>query len=532
MNFKVSAEFDLTQERKEEIKQWRSIYEPIFRKKRREHIKEIHELQQQESSDRNIFTEPAWFTISTTPSPKKYRLVMGFKNNGCKYWRDDPDKIGCLHCSYGSSAIQLREVTEEELLSQFGKVKRWALKHQFDFDVIEFLNDGSFFNKEELPEKFPAKLFGEIRGIPYVNRILVETRPEHIKNENEIKSLLSHLAPHQKLEIGMGIETFNDFVREFCIRKGYGLVEFENAIKCISPFKQKCSVVVYTVIKPSFLTEEEAIKDVVNTIIYLDHLTNKFDMEIIPKLEPMVVAQGSLLEILHFETDKQKPEWYKTLSYWSVLEIIARSYLLRLESNIRIGAREDMEIIEKVPAIYREDGTFNQFDFWVYDAIQRFNADHNILRLFADIQAVFEGDQENSFQSWRNGTGIETPAISICIDLLQKRIRRYRNKKKQKDREYFLHELFKALDTIELDNSSYSFAKSLKKSSESKENIKEDIELFINKAIQKILGRNYEAEINMFFFERDEREMLRVYFHLFNVSDKCVHDLWAGIPTK
>jgi hypothetical protein len=68
------------------------------------------------------------------------------------------------------------------------------------------------------------------------------------------------------------------------------------------------------------------------------------------------------------------------------LEILAKIYLNSKTrdfiKNIRIGAREDMDDIIKISAIYNEDGTFHPFDFVLYEVIQKFNQHHSIFMGF------------------------------------------------------------------------------------------------------------------------------------------------------
>jgi len=536
----------LTKDRMNEIEQWRKNYEPQLIKLKKEHIFELKKTQKLYKENNPEFcSEPAWFTISTTTSDLNLRLIVGFKNKGCKYWRDDPNQIGCLHCTYGSSAYHAGEISESELLKQFGKAKKWALKHGFDYDVIEFLNDGSFFNfDDEFPTKFVLSLFKEIHELEFVKRVLVESRPEYI-TETKLDLILKQLNKKQTLEIGIGLETSSDFIRNICIKKGYGKNEFNEALKLISKYSDQCHPVVYMVVKPAFLSELEAIEDVLNTLKFLKQKSKEYYMPIIPKLEPIVISQSSILDILHFGISKEMKEYYTPLSYWSVIEIILRAYKFKLSNNIRIGAREDMEVIEKVPAIYRSDGTFNQYDFWVYDSIQKFNSDHDLIRLLSDVQAVIDKDFDLSFQSWKEQIGLKNTMIDEYLNAKRKTILKYRKKDIHIKREQFMCKVFEFLDALELVEESQNFASNLKNQLKNNSDlandknianinktIKDNLENFLYDKVKHFFGSNYEIEVLMWFFEKDDRKMLRIYSQLYNISEKCIHDIWVGIPTE
>jgi len=523
----------LSQERKVQIIKWVLNYERRLSTTRPHHLKEINKQQKAQHEAGNLLENPAWFSVSTTASDAKLRLTMGFRNKGCSYWRDNINQVGCFNCGYGSASIQEGGPSKQQLIKQFNKVLGWAINHNIAYDVIEFLNDGSFFNFEkEWPDGFYLSLFEKLRGLHHVKRILIETRPEHL-TKKKLDMVLNQMGAHQRLEIGIGFETPDDFIREACINKGYGTQDFERALHIIAEKKEKCGIVLYTLIKPAFLSEKEAIEDVVRTLEYIAKVSNHYGIDIVPKIEPAVVAQGTILDILHFEVDPSSKEWYELLSYWSVVEIISRAILKNLENNIRVGAREDMDVIEKVPAIYNRDGTFNQYDFWVYDAVQQFNAYHDIYRFFADIMAVIE--KSDSYDQWKSKVGIEYPAIKKCIEKYEKEIVEYRLSGARAGREAFLSKVFEVLDEIELEPKSHSFAQKIALNIQKHPNkiqvIKEDIQIFINDAFHEKM-HNSNVHVYMYHLERDSRKMLRVYFQLQNVQDQTIHDIWVGIPTQ
>jgi len=99
---------------------------------------------------KRIMQEPAWYSLANTNSESGYRFMMGFKNKGCSYWTNDPYKLGCFACGYCSGIIPDVEPSNEELLKQFDAALSAVLETDRKFDVIEFLNDGSFFESVHL----------------------------------------------------------------------------------------------------------------------------------------------------------------------------------------------------------------------------------------------------------------------------------------------------------------------------------------------------------------------------------------------
>ncbi len=369
---------------------------PKLKEHRRQHIKKIRSNNQGNSCDRN---KPAWVRISTTQSEKTlegYRLCLGFKNTPCSYRSLDPLKIGCFNCGF-YAGTNFKKATREEIINQvkYALMIAWANKQ--NFDVIELLSDGSFLSDAEINDEIKVELFRYFSKMPYVSRILVESTPEHIWTEaKEVPNLLEMLSNHQTLEIGIGFETSDDFIRKACINKGFSKYEFEEALSKISDLptrlRGRCRIVAYLLVKPAFLTATEYINDCVNTIRYLSKIEKKYNISIIPKLEPAAISNGTILSLLYYVQNESYR--YTPLNYWSILEILTRiredPELKDIFLRIRIGAREDMDEIIKVPAVYNDDGyRFDTFDFILYSAMQQFNQHHDLSKIYATIQITY-----------------------------------------------------------------------------------------------------------------------------------------------
>jgi radical SAM enzyme (TIGR01210 family) len=155
-------------------------------------------------------------------------------------------------CGYISDTDE--RVGLEELIKQLN----YAVEKHEKFDVVKIFTSGSFFDDGEIPEEFRKYVYDVIskRG---VKKLIVESRPEFIK-ENVVDELSS-----QKFvtEVGIGLETANDFVRKYCINKGFTFEQFKKAAELLK--KYGIRVKVYLLLKPPFLSEREAIEDVVES---------------------------------------------------------------------------------------------------------------------------------------------------------------------------------------------------------------------------------------------------------------------------
>jgi radical SAM enzyme (TIGR01210 family) len=526
-------ESHLTQSRKDEIVQQLIKAYPHFVELRRKHLETTQkDLKKRLEKSRSDYLEnAAWSSISKTYSPKGYRFVMGFKNRGCEYWQTESFNIGCFNCGYCSAILPDIKPTQKELELQFEKAIGEALDKRIDFDVVEFLNDGSFFNDNEFPPEFRKYLFKKLNVFPYIERILVETRPNYIKRET-VYPILSELSEEKELEIGIGLETADEFIRTACINKGYNLIEFEDSLQCLSEFSDRVTAVVYALVKPAFLKEKEAIDDIVKTSQYLEDMQEKFKVNIVLKLEPAVVAQGTLLDVLYFGDFKDIDLKYKLISYWSIVEILCQLYEKKSKISIRIGAREDMDIIEKVPAVYDANGMFNKWDFIIYDAVQNYNIHHSISQLLSDLDEPMTSD--NSFNLWKRENNFDNTAIERILKASEIEIEKNKSTTFYKERRNFLLMLFDGLNIIEYGAESISFAKKLYKHKKSihSEEMKQKISKFIRKQFRKKMT-NFSVNVLEANFEKDNLRLLRIFLEVRDLRQReSVYSIWAGIPTK
>jgi len=170
-------------------------------------------------------------------------LTVILRTKGC-YW----DK--CLMCGYSNDAD--KNVTEANLKNQFLN----ALTKLNEQKILKIFTSGSFFDNREIPHTFREFIYDTVleRGI---KKLIIESRPEFI-DEKRIE-----IPPKLKVEVGIGLETSSDFIRENCINKGFTFENFRESARILK--LKKIGVKAYLLLKPPFLSEREAIEDVVKS---------------------------------------------------------------------------------------------------------------------------------------------------------------------------------------------------------------------------------------------------------------------------
>jgi radical SAM enzyme (TIGR01210 family) len=127
--------------------------------------------------------------------------------------------------------------------------------------------------------------------------LCLETRPEYVdlaELEFIARALTEGDTPTQ-LELAIGLETFDDYVRNVLFDKGLSRENFEGFVAKTAPFgyRIKC----YLMQKPvPEMTDEDAVTDVHQAIDYLAALAERHRLPFNLHLNPTYVARGTALE--------------------------------------------------------------------------------------------------------------------------------------------------------------------------------------------------------------------------------------------
>ncbi len=181
-----------------------------------------------------------------------------------------------------------------DALARFGK----------DFKIVKIFTSGSFLDSAEVPLDVRNTILAELRDTP---KVIIESRPEFVSEERceELARIGAHI------EIAIGLESSNDYIRERCINKGFSFNDFVKAARAAR--SQHFTVKAYLLLKPPFLTEAEAMNDVIRSVKdttgYVDTLS----------LNLCNVQKGTVVERL-WKKRLYRPPWL-----WTAVEILRQS---------------------------------------------------------------------------------------------------------------------------------------------------------------------------------------------------------------
>ena len=226
-------------------------------------------------------------------------LTIILRTRGCKWALGDSG--GCSMCGYIRDA-NIENVSPEQIINQFEYALRNSIeeiKNDSLNYIVKIFNSGSFFDDSEMPKEVREHIYEKIAQIDKFKEVVVESRPEFV-NQVVLDELKKNL-PNKYVEIGIGLETTNDYIRTHYINKGFLYYNFKKAFELCKA--NGIGVKAYLLFKPPFLTEQAAIDDCKKSIKSLLELgVNSIS------INPVNIQKGTLVEYLWFQ-NRYRPPW-------------------------------------------------------------------------------------------------------------------------------------------------------------------------------------------------------------------------------
>ncbi len=262
---------------------------------------------------------------------KVKRVIFYLRSKGCQW--SCTNGGGCFMCGHYFGTFKGKELPKYSFLNQF---KNEYNKHNFtDIPVICIYNAGSILNDEEIPNNELFEILKIISQNKNIKRVILESRPEFI--DYDVISEISKICENKVVEIGIGLETSSDLIRNKCINKGFTFESYIKAVCRIQKFNN-IKVLTYLTVKPLFLTINESIEDVINSVMDICEYTD------IISLEPISVQKNTLIEYLY------QRNLYSIPKGWMIRDIVMalhkKDVLNKFE--LRIGGFEFYPIPELV----------------------------------------------------------------------------------------------------------------------------------------------------------------------------------------
>ena len=241
-----------------------------------------------------------WIDEDNTPDGVYQSLTIILNTGGCRWARAG----GCTMCGYVAESVEGGSVAHEDLLAQI----RHCLDHEAENSdetsgLIKIYTSGSFLDEREVPAETRqaiAETFADRE------RIVVESLPDFVDEE----TVGDFVDVGLETDVAVGLETATDRVRHDCVNKYFDFADFEDA--CAEARAGDAGVKAYLLMKPPFLSENEALEDMKSSVRRCSAVDGCHTVS----MNPCNVQRYTMVDELFYEGG-YRPPWL-----WSVAEVL------------------------------------------------------------------------------------------------------------------------------------------------------------------------------------------------------------------
>ncbi|RQG92846.1 TIGR01210 family radical SAM protein [Natrarchaeobius halalkaliphilus] len=248
-----------------------------------------------------------WLDEDNTPNGVKTSLTIILNTGGCRWARAG----GCTMCGYVAESVDGGSVSHEALLDQIDV----CLEHEAEnatepAELIKIYTSGSFLDEREVSGRTRRAIADAFSDR---ERMVVESLPDFVDREK-----LSEFTRHGlDTDVAIGLETASDRVRHDCVNKYFDFTDFEDACaEAVAADDERESaaagIKAYLLMKPPFLTESEAVEDMVSSVERCSAVEGCHTVS----MNPCNVQRYTMVDDLYFN-DGYRPPWL-----WSVAHVL------------------------------------------------------------------------------------------------------------------------------------------------------------------------------------------------------------------
>lgn len=247
-----------------------------------------------------------WVEPEAIGADRVRAFVLILRTRGC-YWADVK---GCSMCGYAKDTLG-RSATPEELSEQLAR----ALARYSDEPYVKIYTSGSFLDDREVDPASRAAIVSAFSG--RARRLLFETLPEFVVPE-QVNPLKAGF--RGELEVALGLESTDPTVLGRFVNKGSPPSEYLAAADRLGALGVRRKA--YLLLKPPYLTESEAVADVVRSV---GEAASHFDAM---SVNPVHIQNGTVVEWL-YRRGRYRPPWL-----WSLVDVLREGSSVRGSSRL------------------------------------------------------------------------------------------------------------------------------------------------------------------------------------------------------
>jgi radical SAM enzyme (TIGR01210 family) len=324
------------------------------------------------------------------------RIIFYLRGVGCSWCKLDYG--GCSMCGHYHGTTKSGLLPEGSHLKQFiNEYKKYNFE---EYPIVCIYNAGSLLSREEIRDHDFAEILKIVEANKDIKHIIIESRPEFVTED--VLQVMAKLLKSTSAEIGIGLESVSEIVRDLCVNKGFSFYDYARAAELVKKYNIK--LLTYITVKPLFLTIKESITDVVESLKKLRNLTD------VVSLEPTSIQKWTLVDYFFSQGI------YRIPSGWILRDIVEeiKGEIDELSFELRIGGFEFYPTPQLyVSNCYKCNGN-------LYNAINSFNVNKSIdgiLSLKCECMKTYEMEKFNE-QSLNIATSLHERVSEIIAEKL------------------------------------------------------------------------------------------------------------------
>jgi radical SAM enzyme (TIGR01210 family) len=242
-----------------------------------------------------------WLDEDLTPDGARDSLTIILNTGGCRWARAG----GCTMCGYVAESVDGGAVSHDALATQIeAALDHEAGRRADPCPLVKIYTSGSFLDEREVGAETRALIAETFADR---DRVVVESLPDFVDAEKCRDFTDRGVA----LDVAIGLETATDRVRHDCVNKYFDFAEYIDAAHAADV--GDAGIKAYLLLKPPFLSESEAIEDMVTSIERCAEYAHTVSMN------PCNVQRYTMVEDL-YHAGGYRPPWL-----WSVVEVLDRT---------------------------------------------------------------------------------------------------------------------------------------------------------------------------------------------------------------
>jgi radical SAM enzyme (TIGR01210 family) len=242
-----------------------------------------------------------WLDEDLTPTGVRDSLTIILNTGGCRWARAG----GCTMCGYVAESVEGGAVSHDALTKQLETAVEYEeTEAQIQCPLVKIYTSGSFLDEREIgPEtrNLIAETFADRE------RVVVESLPDFV-NAEKCRDFTDRGI---SLDVAIGLETATDRIRHDCVNKYFDFEDFIAAAEAATA--GDAGTKAYLLMKPPFLSESEAIEDMVRSVDRCAEYAHTVSMN------PCNVQRYTMVEDL-YHAEGYRPPWL-----WSVVDVLKQT---------------------------------------------------------------------------------------------------------------------------------------------------------------------------------------------------------------